>query len=197
MKFNNHYGINTKTGAEFEHEMNLCKLFVDYGFRYKKMHNKIGFGLFSHENLVARHVCKNNFYKYLDEENVNWKNIISKKILSDDMFLIVATNTLYIFEIKYQQVAGSVDEKIQTCDFKRKQYVRLVSSLGLEVKYIYILSDWFKRKEYIDSLKYIRDVGCNYFFKDELSLNIFGISDNGLGKDKISMEGKFLEEQNK
>ena len=43
--------------------------------------------------------------------------------------------TLFIIEVKYQQLAGSVDEKLQTCDFKRKQYLKLVNYLGLKVEY--------------------------------------------------------------
>jgi hypothetical protein len=60
--------------------------------------------------------------------------------------------TLYIIEVKYQEVAGSVDEKLQTCDFKRKQYLKLVSEKGLKVEYVYVLSDWFKDPRYKDSL---------------------------------------------
>jgi hypothetical protein len=48
-------------------------------------------------------------------------------------------------EVKYQQVAGSVDEKLQTCDFKLKQYLKLVASLGIKVEYVYVLNNWFKK----------------------------------------------------
>jgi hypothetical protein len=51
------------------------------------------------------------------------------------------SKTLFIIEVKYQQVAGSVDEKLQTCDFKRKQYLKLVRSLELKVEYVYVLSN--------------------------------------------------------
>lgn len=61
--------------------------------------------------------------------------------------------------------AGSTDEKLQTCDFKIKQYRKLLSTLNVEVKYIYILNDWFKKPEYKDVLDYIISVdGCYYYF---------------------------------
>ena len=51
-----------------------------------------------------------------------------------------------------------------TCDFKKKQYKRLLAPLNFEVEYIYILNDWFKKPEYKDVLTYIHSVGCDYYF---------------------------------
>lgn len=42
-----------------------------------------------------------------------------KKLLPDDSIYVILNNTFFIIECKYQQVGGSVDEKLQTCDFKR------------------------------------------------------------------------------
>jgi hypothetical protein len=94
----------------------------------------------------------------LFQRSLNWKLKISKKLLPDDALLVVVRETLFIVEVKYQQVAGSVDEKLQTCDFKRKQYVKLVADLGLKVEYVYVLNDWFKAPGYKDVLDYIHSV---------------------------------------
>ena len=67
---------------------------------------------------------------------------------------------MYIIECKFQQVAGSVDEKLQTCDFKKKQYKKIFSRLNIDVEYVYLSSDWFKN----DVLDYIVSVGCSYYF---------------------------------
>ena len=67
--------------------------------------------------------------------------------------------------MKYQEVTGSVDEKLQTCDFKKKQYKKLMAPLNIEVEYIYILSDWFRKLEYKDVLDYVISVGCQYYFQ--------------------------------
>ena len=83
---------------------------------------------------------------------------------------------MYILEIKFQKVAGSVDEKLQTCDFKKKQYQRLFAPLNYEVEYIYILSDWFNRPEYKDVLTYINPsvvsiTSATYRLKDSACLS--------------------------
>ena len=66
--------------------------------------------------------------------------------------------------VNFQKVAGSVDEKLQTCDFKKKQYRKLMAPLNIEVEYVYILSDWFRKPEYQDVLDYVISVGCQYYF---------------------------------
>ena len=62
--------------------------------------------------------------------------------MPDEALYVIINNTLFVIEVKFQKVAGSVDEKLQTCDFKRKQYAKLMAPLNIEVEYIYILSDW-------------------------------------------------------
>ena len=99
---------------------------------------------------------------------------MSKKLLPDDALLVIVRETLFIIEVKYQQVAGSVDEKLQTCDFKRKQYLKLVSNLGLKVEYVYVLNDWFKHESYKDVLAYIHSVNCHYKF-NALPLSWLGL----------------------
>jgi hypothetical protein len=81
---------------------------------------------------------------------------------------------MYIIEKKFQSGSGSVDEKLQTCDFKKKQYSKLLSVVNLKVEYIYFLNDWFLRSEYDDVKQYITEVGCQYYF-DELPLEAIGL----------------------
>jgi len=83
---------------------------------------------------------KYGLYKYLEENKIDYTDFISKKILPDDAVLVIANNTMHIIEVKFQEVAGSTDEKLQTCDFKIKQYRKLFSRLNIEVKYIYVLN---------------------------------------------------------
>ena len=60
---------------------------------------------------------------------------------------------------------GSVDEKLQTCDFKKKQYKKLMAPANIDVKYIYLLDNWFKNEKYKDVLDYIHSVDCEYYFE--------------------------------
>lgn len=175
MKTSGSGGANTFTGLNFESKVDLLKFLEKIpGYRIEKNPDKAGMGVFFEDKLVAKCFKKHDFYRFLEESNVKWKETISKKLLPDDAMLVIIRETLFIIEVKYQQVAGSVDEKLQTCDFKRKQYLKLVSPLGLKVEYVYVLSNWFKKPEYKDVLDYIHSVNCHYKF-NELPLAWLGL----------------------
>lgn len=168
-------GGNTITGLKFENKANFQNLLKKInGYEIKTENKNAGETVYFKGNLVARCFKKHEFYKYLSENNIDWTKILSKKLLPDDALLVIVRETLFIIEVKYQQVAGSVDEKLQTCDFKRKQYLKLVSSLELKVEYVYVLNDWFKSPAYKDVLDYIHSVNCHYKF-NELPLAWLGL----------------------
>ena len=114
-------------------------------------------------------VTKHKLYKYLAEKGIDYTTLISKKLLPDEAFIDLDNSRLIIYEKKFQQSAGSADEKPQTCAFKILQYKKLAAALGLkETTYTYIFNDWFKKPEYKDMLEYIKSVeGCDYFFWEE------------------------------
>lgn len=168
-------GANTLTGLNFESKVDFQTLLGKIpGYSIAKISDKAGIGVFFKKDLVARCFKKYDFYRFLDEAKINWQKMLSKKLLPDDAMLVIVRETLFIIEVKYQQVAGSVDEKLQTCDFKRKQYLKLVVPLGLKVEYVYVLNDWFKKPEYKDVLDYIHSVNCHYKF-NELPLAWLGL----------------------
>lgn len=153
-------GGNTITGLNFEKERNILHILKKQkGYTVK---NRI---IFYEGKEVAQSYQKHALYKFLESKGVDYRKHLSKKLLPDEALYVIVNNTLYIIEMKFQKVAGSVDEKLQTCDFKRKQYAKLMSTLNIEVEYIYILSDWFKKPQYKDVLDYIISVGCQYYFK--------------------------------
>jgi hypothetical protein len=165
MKKNGIGGANTQTGIHFENKIDLLE-FLDKkikGYSVKKA--KIGHEIFYESKKIAQSFRKHELYKFLASQKINYKKYLSKKLLPDDAIYVIKENTLFIIEVKYQQVAGSVDEKLQTCDFKLKQYKKLFSELNYEVEYIYVLSDWFKNDAYKDTLEYVIDVGCKYYFE--------------------------------
>ena len=109
-------------------------------------------------------LTKYNLYKYLDQNKINWKDIISKKLLPDEAYFNPETKEFKIYEKKFQQTAGSADEKPQTCAFKIYQFRKIGKAIGAEkVTYTYLLSSWFAKPEYKDMLDYIKYVeGCDY-----------------------------------
>ncbi len=154
-------GGNTRTGLVFEGKTDLST------FLSQQPHYSIsGHDVYYNENKVAEVYKKYNFYSvFLTKLNINWKNYISKRLLPDDSIFVLLNNKLFIIECKHQEVAGSVDEKLQTCDFKKRQYKKLMAPANIDVEYIYLLDDWFRKEQYKDVLNYIHSVGCDYYFE--------------------------------
>ncbi|MEK6927159.1 MAG: hypothetical protein AABX11_01885 [Nanoarchaeota archaeon] len=163
-------GAKTLTGLDFEQKIELRNAFTKF-----KEYTIKNDDLLYNGKVVANMYKKDKFYKkFLEPRGIDVRKILSKKLLPDDALFIILSNTLFIVEMKFQKVAGSVDEKLQTCDFKRKQYQRLLSGTEIRVEYVYILNDWFKDFHYKDVLDYIKGVGCHYFF-EELPFSFLGL----------------------
>lgn len=152
-------GGNTLTGLNFETERDILSL-LSKTKGYAVRENAVCY----EDKEVARSYRKHGLYRYLKSRGVDYAQILSKKLLPDEALYVLVNNTLFIIEIKFQEVSGSVDEKLQTCDFKKKQYKRLMATLNIEVEYIYILSEWFRSPGYKDTLDYVISVGCQYYF---------------------------------
>jgi hypothetical protein len=130
--------------------------------------------VFYNDELVARVFKKYGLYKFLEANGIDWAKHLSKRLLPDNCIYVIFNNTVFIIEVKKQSVGGSVDEKLQTCDFKKKQYIKLFSELNYKIEYWYILDDWFKGPAYKDVLDYIISVGCRFFF-NYIPLSEFGL----------------------
>ncbi len=161
-------GHLTQTGLRFEERINLATVIEKLdGYEVR------GDNVFKDGAKVAELFTKNKLYKNLLEgKGVKYSDFISKRLLPDEAILV--GNRLFIIEMKFRYVAGSVDEKLQTCDFKRKQYIKLLTPVNIDVEYIYVLNDWFQKPEYNDVLDYVKQVGCHYYF-NEIPLNVIGL----------------------
>ena len=163
-------GAKTKTGLYFEGRSDLIEAIKALpGYEV----DKDGAILFE-GSPVAQSLKKGALYKFLDAKGVDHKALLSARLLPDAAVLVFSTKTLYIIEMKFQKVGGSVDEKLQTSAYKRKQYLRLMEPLKINVEYYYVLSDWFKKDSYRDVLAYIKEIGCDYFF-NTLPLDRLGL----------------------
>ena len=163
-------GGKTITGLRFESRVTLEKVLSAIP-NYKVSNDKVYFK----GRIVAEFYPKNKLYKnLLEPKGIDYSKIISKRLLPDEAILILKDNTMFIIEIKFQEVAGSVDEKLQTCDLKNREYKKLLAPLNISVRYTYVLSDWFKNPSYKDVLDYVKSVGCYYFF-NELPMEFLGL----------------------
>jgi hypothetical protein len=158
-------GGNTATGLIYEGQVDLATfLATQEGYEVvKDSKGKVADVFYKGQN-VAKIFKKHGFYTYLAEEGINWRDYLSSQLLPDDCIYVIINNTMFIIEVKHQRVNGSTDEKLATCDFKRKQYRKLLSRLNIEVEFVYILCDWFKANKYKDVLDYIVSVNCQYYF---------------------------------
>jgi hypothetical protein len=158
-------GVDIMRSLRFERKVDFQKLVGSIpGYSVQKVSGKAGMGVFFDDRLVARCFKKHDFYEFLAESKVDWRQVLSQEPLPYDALFVLVREALFIIEVKYQRVAEYVYRKLQTCDFKRKQYVKLVAPLGLKVEYVYVLNDWFKQPGYKDVLDYINSVNCHYKF---------------------------------
>lgn len=154
-------GANTRTGLIYEATVDL-KNFLNQQQGY----SVVGTSVYYQGEEVGQVFKKYELYsKFLQPKGIDWHNHISARLLPDNGIYVIANNTAHIIEVKTQRGGGSVDEKLQTCDFKKKQYQKLFFPLNIEVKFMYILDDWFKQPRYKDTLDYIISVGCQYYFQ--------------------------------
>ena len=152
-------GGNTITGLNFEKERDILEILKkakDYSVR-----NSI---IYYQGKAIVHSYRKQGLYKLLTEKGIDWRKFISKRLFPDEALYVIVNNTLFIIEMNFQKLARSVHENLQTCDFKKNQYRKLMAPLNIEVEYIYILNDWFKNPSYKDTLDYVISVGCKYYF---------------------------------
>jgi hypothetical protein len=163
-------GNSTQTGLHFEEKVDLVQAFENVeGYAIEEQNNSL-FSVYYGEKEVGLIFKKHALYKFLEDKHIDWTSRLQKKLLPDNVFYNFLNQTIYIVEVKHQQTAGSVDEKLQTCDFKRKQYVKLLDGLNIDVEYIYVFNNWFLKDEYRDVLQYIKLEGCKFYF-NEIPLN--------------------------
>lgn len=176
------FGANTQTGVKFEGTCDLATFLgglKDYNVKEIKELSGGGrskaYDVYYKKDLVAQIFKQNSFYNFLKVKyNFDWKSVLSKRLLPDDSIYVVIDNVFFVIEIKHQECAGSVDEKLQTCDFKKKQYQKLLSRFNCKVEYVYLLNEWFRKPEYKDVLDYIISVGCKFYF-DYIPLKALGL----------------------
>ena len=162
-------GGNTVTGLIYEAKVDLGS-FLNSQNDYTVTNTKVYFK----NELVARLFKKHALYTFLKEVGIDWTKHISKQLLPDNCIYVIVNNTAFIIEVKHQEVSGSVDEKLQTCDIKKKEYTKHFSELNYRVEYYYILDKWFLQNKYKDTLDYIISVGCKYYF-DYIPLQELGL----------------------
>lgn len=171
-------GANTLSGLRFEVKADLVNAFHQLkGYKAIEQNSNKSkwYELYFKDNKVAEIFKKHSFYKvFLKRYNIDWKKYLSTKLLPDQAIYVLNTNRIFIIEMKFQEVGGSVDEKLQTCKYKKQQYEKLLSETDIKVEYCYILSNYFEHTRYKDVKEFIKCAGCDYFIEN-LPFQILGI----------------------
>lgn len=161
----NIYGGGNRTnanGLKFEQETSLNDALLNLK-GYSINGNKV---LYNNKEIGLSVPQTKLYTKFLKEKGINYKDYVSKQYRPDEALYLYSTNTMYIIEKKFQRGSGSVDEKLQTCDFKKYIFTKLLAPLNINVEYIYVLNNWFKKDCYNDVLKYITSKNCYYYYNE-------------------------------
>lgn len=158
-----------QNGLHFEQTTSLDSALVHAGYEV------INHVVYSNGCEIGMSVPQAHIYSdFLKPNGINFADYNSKAWRPDEAFINYDNRTAYIIEKKFQNCAGSVDEKLPSCHFKKWEYEKLFTPLGYHVEFIYIFNDWFKASKYKDTLEYIEHMGCCYFY-NEIPLHILGL----------------------
>lgn len=168
----NRYGGGAQTnanGLHFEQTTSLDDALRRAGYIIKSCK------VYKDDRQIGMSVQKRNLYTmFLEPHGIDYRKINSKQWQPDECFINLEQKVAFIIEKKFQNNSGSVDEKLPGCHFKKREYEKLFHPLGFAVEYLYVFNDWFHDPRYWDTLEYIREMGCHYYF-DEIPLDFLKI----------------------
>lgn len=156
-------------GLHFEQTTSLDTALTNAGY------DVVDYIVYYNSQKIGMSVPQKKLYtKFLNPKGIFYNDFNSKEWRPDEAFINFKDNTVYIIEKKFQNCTGSVDEKLPGCHFKKLEYQKLFASLGFDVEFIYVFNDWFRNKQYRDTLDYIEFMGCHYFY-NEIPLKFLGL----------------------
>lgn len=164
-----------KTGLSFEQETDLKTYLISQAFCVDTH------GMVSKDNIFWGYlVPKYDLYtKFLQPRKIDYKKVISRRLLPDEAFINEQNKVAYIIEKKHQTQDGSVDEKLAVCEFKRQEYEKLLNPLGYTVVFIFLLSEWFytRQEKYRDILEYVHSKQVPIFYF-QVEIAALGLASN-------------------
>ena len=160
-------GANTnKNGLPYEAKVDLSTEFksIRKSVINKNQFQHIQFNSNENEYVVVK---KSKLHSYMDVigEKVKTIKIIAGCKEPDEAYIHLDTKNIFIIEKKFQQTSGSVDEKIQTFNIKKRHYSKLFPNY--KVHYVYCLSDWFKKDDYADVVDMMNEDKIPVFWGDD------------------------------
>jgi hypothetical protein len=171
-------------------ESGVFNLEVNVGlthFQSQGRHSSERRGLIYEKGKVRGYICsQNDFYNFMSQLYVSapygegklrlakrhLQSLLSKNLLPDMAFFDYETRTIVIVEMKTQTSEGSVDEKLETVHFKRRQYLKFAKEIDFkDVKFNWALDSKFAESRYDDVKEYLDEMG-SYFEVGSVSLDL-------------------------
>ena len=155
-------GANTnKNGLAFQEKCSSVKVLKDKGYPLKPIENVDStveaFTLEKNGKPAVIITRDSRMYKDIASiyPEANSHDVMSKEIKTDDAVIDLESKIAHIFEARAQNVNGSTDDKLASCEFKRLELLKFLGPLGFDVRYTFICSDFFKHPKYKDLIDYI------------------------------------------
>jgi hypothetical protein len=160
-------GKNTnKNGLTFEKKISVISEIDIHSSSEPGKYFEFTFKNDKDENYKYIAASQNGFFKYMNEKKEINNDIKPahgcKK--PDECIIDENAKTIYIIEKKFQQVSGSVCEKIQTVHFKKTHYQKRIPNY--KIHYIYCLSKWFE-KNCETELEYLKENNIPVFIDNK------------------------------
>lgn len=163
-------GANTNaSGLPFEMKTDLKKLLEASGYEVKKGQ------VFLEGQPIGELAGQNKIYDFLKNKETIVQPPRVGRLRPDEALYVAETDTLFIVEKKNQTVGGSTDEKIQTAVYKVHYYNMLLEGTGIKLKFMYLLSDWFRNEKYELVIDWLQDNGVAVYF-EEIPLTEFELA---------------------
>lgn len=119
----NRFGGSAQTNANgllFEQTTSLYSALTNAG--YEVIDNIV----YKDSKEIGMSLPQKRLYKYfLIPQGIDYRDYNSKEWHPDEAFINYDRRTVYIIEKKFQNCAGSVDEKLPNCHFKKLEYQKL------------------------------------------------------------------------
>ena len=141
-------------GLSFEEKTSIEPKLSEYKYVIKEIKIKKRKGIYyeyKEDDLNIIYFKKNSFKLYFEKEF----NIITYK-QPDEAYLIKKNNEyiLKILEKKNQNVEGSVEDKLKTGAFNRKEYELMINNDKFKIVYCFCVSKFLQEKLESDNIKY-------------------------------------------
>ena len=174
----NRNGIPFEKKTDFSQMVSSLKEYQIEEINFKDKKKSKAYKVYRNAKLIGKIMSKHRFYNFLADENIESTN--SKGWLPDEAFINFENHTVYIIEKKWQEVKGSVDEKLLGLGNKRRLYQRLLDKAEnpYSVQFVFVGNDYFLNEEHKDVLEMLRGDGVTIMI-DKIDMKFFGLYQEG------------------